>query len=259
MSRARRASHTWLVADDIDQAKEDLVREWSAEARARWVIDTTSPDQSLRRQWIECEHVLDRAKLQAERRALLSVIPPDPRQELAATYRELDVHTQTERDLETGDGIWHRSDVGRAAGWLCDLRADRERCEALLGDSDIGWRERRRLRGEIDRSAHAEQLADTEFERLARPPRARLATQRRGLEDRIGALNRAAADRNDWLEQHPEAKRRLGKLDADLQVRDSPPLERTTYRNLAAELIRTLAVEPPAPSPELDLGLDLGP
>src|SRR5439155_27001217 len=30
MSRARAGSHAWVVADDVDQAAEDLVREWAA-------------------------------------------------------------------------------------------------------------------------------------------------------------------------------------------------------------------------------------
>src|SRR4051812_49921187 len=43
LSRARSGSHAWIVADDLDQAKADLVREWSNDTRTRWVIDTTVP------------------------------------------------------------------------------------------------------------------------------------------------------------------------------------------------------------------------
>lgn len=42
LSRARRSSHSWIAADDLDQAKENLVRDWSTEVRAEWVIDTAS-------------------------------------------------------------------------------------------------------------------------------------------------------------------------------------------------------------------------
>lgn len=34
MSRAREATHVWTVADDLGQAREDLVRDWSTEPSA---------------------------------------------------------------------------------------------------------------------------------------------------------------------------------------------------------------------------------
>lgn len=39
MSRAKESSHAYLVADSLDQATEDLQREWSAERRMGWAID----------------------------------------------------------------------------------------------------------------------------------------------------------------------------------------------------------------------------
>jgi hypothetical protein len=40
MSRARDATHVHVVADDVDQAVEDLGVEWRRETRQRWVLDT---------------------------------------------------------------------------------------------------------------------------------------------------------------------------------------------------------------------------
>ncbi len=40
MSRARGTSHIYVVADQVDQAAEDLTAEWRREARQRWVLDT---------------------------------------------------------------------------------------------------------------------------------------------------------------------------------------------------------------------------
>jgi hypothetical protein len=39
MSRAKESSHAYLVADNLDQAAEDLARDWSAERRIGWVTD----------------------------------------------------------------------------------------------------------------------------------------------------------------------------------------------------------------------------
>ena len=43
MSRAKESTHVHVVADDLDQAVDDLTREWSTECRQRWVLDTDAP------------------------------------------------------------------------------------------------------------------------------------------------------------------------------------------------------------------------
>jgi conjugative relaxase-like TrwC/TraI family protein len=43
MSRARRATHMHLVADDLDQAAADLAAAWAAEHRQRWTLDANPP------------------------------------------------------------------------------------------------------------------------------------------------------------------------------------------------------------------------
>ncbi|MGI8756298.1 MAG: MobF family relaxase [Acidimicrobiales bacterium] len=51
MSRAKESTHVHVVADDLDQAIDDLTREWSTERRQRWVLDTDAPatEQQLQR------------------------------------------------------------------------------------------------------------------------------------------------------------------------------------------------------------------
>jgi hypothetical protein len=43
VSRARGRSTIYVVADNVEQAGEDLVRKWSAERRPAWVIDSGTP------------------------------------------------------------------------------------------------------------------------------------------------------------------------------------------------------------------------
>jgi conjugative relaxase-like TrwC/TraI family protein len=43
MSRGREESHVYVVADDLNQAKEDLHRNWENERRWSWAIDTGTP------------------------------------------------------------------------------------------------------------------------------------------------------------------------------------------------------------------------
>ena len=44
MSRARQASTAYVVADDLDQTREDLTRDWATRRTPTWAIDTGLPD-----------------------------------------------------------------------------------------------------------------------------------------------------------------------------------------------------------------------
>lgn len=46
MSRARHASTAYVVADDLDQAQEDLARDWATRRTPTWAIDTALPTGS---------------------------------------------------------------------------------------------------------------------------------------------------------------------------------------------------------------------
>ena len=79
MSRARGTSHVYVVADDADQAVEDLGAEWHREARQRWVLDTDEiagedgphqPDLARR-----TDATVRIARLRAERDAVQAVAP----------------------------------------------------------------------------------------------------------------------------------------------------------------------------------------
>lgn len=257
LSRARTASHAWVVADDVAQARDDLLREWSAEARARWAIDTSGPDPRPRRPWIWPGRVLDRAALEAERRALLSVIPPDPWPALRAAHHRLAALHQAEHDLPTAGGVWQHTDVGRAAQWLGDLRDDRNCCEQALRHDNLGWRERRRQRIQIERDAQFEESAAAEFERLAAPIRRWLEETRRAVEATTLSLRQRAAERNQWFAQHPEAEYRLEMLTAQLNAADQLPAE-TWPEHALTQPIEQAPVRLRAQAAEVDLGLDLG-
>src|SRR5215217_2886650 len=49
MSRARQHATVHVVADDVDQAVEDLQRDWAHEHRPRWAIDTGTPEANALR------------------------------------------------------------------------------------------------------------------------------------------------------------------------------------------------------------------
>jgi len=95
MSRARGTSHVYVVADDLDQAAEDLTVEWSADRRQRWVLDLDEPatDDRVRRPSLarKTESTLRLARLRAERDAVQAVAP-----EAHARLRSLDLQFRLE-------------------------------------------------------------------------------------------------------------------------------------------------------------------
>jgi conjugative relaxase-like TrwC/TraI family protein len=137
MSRAREASFVYLVSDDLGQAKEDLVREWSSSKRPRWVSDLGSPGlvvaPAVERQELspERQYAIALAHLVAKREALLAVIPPNHSKRLGLLSEKIAEHEQDLVDLELGRGRFEKTEVGEAAKEV--LRARESLGEAITG------------------------------------------------------------------------------------------------------------------------------
>jgi hypothetical protein len=94
MSRAWEKSSVYTVADSLEQAVEDLVRDWRSERRQRWAIDTGDPGTEAdagdaAKVSAPMSEALRVARLQAERGAVAAAIPADPGPDIAATQRRL--------------------------------------------------------------------------------------------------------------------------------------------------------------------------
>ncbi len=96
MSRARGTSHVYVVADDVDQAADDVVSEWRPSTRQRWVLDTDEaaiedgprrPDLARR-----ADATVRLARLRAERDAVAAVAP-----DAEARLRVVDAQLRLER------------------------------------------------------------------------------------------------------------------------------------------------------------------
>jgi hypothetical protein len=72
-------TNVYVLADDLDQAAEDLTAEWSADRRQRWVIDVdepTSPGDGVRPHLVpRVAAVIRLARLRAERDAVVAGAP----------------------------------------------------------------------------------------------------------------------------------------------------------------------------------------
>jgi len=98
MSRARHSSRVHVVADNIDQAVEDLGRDWSTERHQSWAIDTGQPDLAARGPLAveadpappsDLRATLGRGRLTAERAALVAALRAEPTTEPQAALQHL--------------------------------------------------------------------------------------------------------------------------------------------------------------------------
>jgi hypothetical protein len=256
MSRATDRSTVYVVADSVEQAAEDLRREWKAERRLTWAIDR-SP--GIGRQSTPQQHVdaaLRRGQLLAERHALLATVPADPSAAIRAAERELDGLRRRRADLETGRGSYANHPLNRA---VLDHEQATENVARLRGNLTSGRmprRERREKEAELARwrarhAATANALGD-----LVAPERRRLDSAEAKITGQLSHLNEQQGQRDAWFARNPEAARRLNGIELDIETLDALAERAAAAMNLGRGasrngpgLLRT---------PVAERGLDIG-
>jgi hypothetical protein len=225
MSRAREASFVYCVADDTEQAAEDLRREWSVSKRPRWVSDlgfADAPQANAPYERPELsperEYALRLAHLVAQREAVVAAIPPDHSKLLGPLEESMARHRQELRDLEDGRGRFTETPVAEAA-------AERDRAAWRIKDArhQLVWAETRRDKRHWSKETV---LREEEFEsaterhtELAEPHRKKIEARIDVLRPRLEALEAQVEGRKTWLEEHPEALRRLDHIDHEIRER----------------------------------------
>ena len=261
MSRGREGNTVHVVADDLEQAAEDLCREWAVDRRARWAIDTGTPA----REPLDAEHdsaapaglraALQSAREAAERAAFRQAAPPDPGPERAEVERRLADARRARAELQAGQGRYTDTPEGDRARHLAEARQGAEEASRFAADENCGWRTRRSWAREAKVWDGRLATAEKAFEVVAGPELERLDETITTLEADQRSLTRAAAERNAWLAEHPEADAPQAAFDlGDLldRLRPAAGWEISPEPNTAG-LDRGAAVEPP------DLGIDFGP
>jgi hypothetical protein len=253
MSRARHQATAYVVADDLPQAVDDLRREWSAERRQAWAIDTGTPTRDPLTAEADpavpatLRTALRVARVRAERDAVAAAIPPDPlRERIAVGYRLRDARERRD-DLVYGVGEWRGTEVGDAARDLVEARGRRHQAEGFARDPLMGWRMRRTWQRDAREWARAEADAQTVWDRIGAPRLAQLDHEVARLAQREERLCDAGHHRDNWIDQHPEALRRLHALDRELDQLAPRP---------APEAARS--IDMPGMTRELGTGIDLG-
>ena len=224
MSRARERSTVWVIADDVEQAVEDLQRDWRQQRRQRWAIDSGTP--STDPMAVEADsgaapsirNALLQARLRAERDAVAAAIPRNVTTELRDTQAAQVAERQALADLSTGAGRWEGTMVGGVARAIAETEATRRRAIWRTNSPSLPRGEIREAKRTIKAAdAQLEQLRER-FEVLAAPHRDEVAALFRELDMQKSELAEQAATRTDWLAAHPETVRRLEHLDASLDL-----------------------------------------
>ncbi len=262
MSRAKEASTVWVVADDLDQAREDLVRDWSRELRPRWAIDTSQAvDESLaleheRRQSLCIHDGLRRARLEAEARAVVSAAPPDLRPQLAVVESQLRDLDQAERDLQYGRGVWEDTAVDEAYRHMISARHRRWEADKWARSPDESFFSRHKWKKAAQHLVEVGQVVEARYEELAGRERKDLNARRQDLEGTKSELTAGIERREEWLAEHPEVGVRLEAIGSELT-------ELGLRRHLGPTLDQALGLDdqlrvPVQEPPRLDEGLGLG-
>ena len=223
MSRARGPSIVHAVADELDQAIEDITHDWSFDRNQQWItriatavgldpaIHTLADDPEIRR-----------ARLIAELEALDRHAPPTVTAELTAARANLERLRRSCDDLTRGTGRWHRTPAGRAARQLDQTRRQRQHAQHWIDLPDIGWRERRRWRRIALSAARAEAEATKDWAIHAQPALEHLDRKITRAQHRLAELETDAQFRHRWLAQHPELARRIQHTQRELRRLDDP-------------------------------------
>jgi hypothetical protein len=244
MSRATDNSTVYVMADDVEMARDDLCRDWGHERRWRWAIDTGIPGDVPGPAKGPRDLALLRAALRHERDALQSLVPPDHRRQLRELEDEIE---RLERGLGDGSNLGLSVPAVReAAASLQEARRERHDAERLAQDRGVPRRQRREAAERVEGLRATEHEAARHLEEIREPIVARLSRTLTTLEERHGDVSARQHVHHAWLDAHPEADRRIMHLEAEISG-----LDRALETELG--LGRTLGIE----GPDLAIGIDL--
>ncbi len=224
MSRARQRSYVYVVADTVDQAADDLRRDWSTERRQRWAIDTGTPTPDKTQERRPKARAADRRRvLEAERAELAAVIPINPTRELGRDIQRLQQLRQDLADLPTGRGRWANEPEGKAAQALQEASALRSQAESFARLTKL--RMRHQWSKDAKKWSARERRAQAEWDRVGVPVEQRLTAEIATVDANIGRLVGQRDKHEQWLRQHPDAVKRIEQIDRALgrDIPDSSP------------------------------------
>jgi conjugative relaxase-like TrwC/TraI family protein len=227
MSRAREESHVYVVADDLDQARDDLHRSWGTERRWTWAIDTGTPqrggqlaDVASRRNSgadLRDPASLRLEALRGEQAALKAAIPSG----LVADLRQARMER---RSVELGLEVLRRErgsrsegELGEATWRLINARQAQFASERTAVNKHLSRSTRRSAHRDATEWEPAIRVAESKVEGLYRNEEHRLTTALEKADDRIDFVEDQMSDRQRWFDEHPEVLGRLRDIHTEIE------------------------------------------
>jgi hypothetical protein len=171
-----------MVADDVEQAAEDLRRDWSTERTPTWAIDTGLADHDrLTRDTLaglaeeEKVHLaaIAHAQIKMTAKAITGIGPPESAPTLADVQATLRQAQRARAELDTGQGCYQHTDAGRAVADLAHARATLAAARRRV-EFGTGWRNRRAAAKEVANWEEREEDAQQHWRMHIAPEAARL-------------------------------------------------------------------------------------
>jgi conjugative relaxase-like TrwC/TraI family protein len=229
MSRARHRSAVHVVADDVDQAVEQLTDDWSRLQADTWLTPTTQVGDDPRHEPASVEVRAERARIQLELEQLHALTPPDVTSDLDATLAQLDTLKAQREHLLAGTGPYHHTPAGRVIRDLRDLDHDLAHANHRLAQARP-W-ERRRWHRLIDTYQNYQAHRIQDWGLHGQPEAQRLDAAVDTTQRRMAELHSDDQFTRQWHSEHPEHTERVRQLQRTLELLD-------TDQTLAAENIQ---------------------
>jgi hypothetical protein len=286
LSRARDHTTIHAVADDFDQALDDIRTDWTHTQHDTWISPTTSVGGDARVQPAPVDHDIMRRRYAAELEQLRALEPPDVTTELTATVTQLDALRRQREDLVAGTGPYRTSPIGRIVRQLHDL--DNDLAHARREHASARPWQRPKLQRHIAALENYQAATIDEWDQHGRPEAARIGAAIGRAENRVDQLHTENRFNQRWHRDHPEHAARVRQLEhalANLEAADTPSvpagLDQSTDRDLidildaarsdlaaanaaldaheaGNRMIARLDAMQHAPEPERDVGRDFG-
>jgi hypothetical protein len=286
LSRARDRTTVHAVADDIDQALDDIRTDWTRSQHDTWISPTTAVGDDPSVQPAPVDRDAMRRRYAAELQGLRALEPPDVTADLAATVAQLRALEAQREHLAAGTGPYRDRSVGRIVRQLQDLDSDLTHARAEHANARP-W-QRPRWQRHITNLENYEAATLDEWDQHGRPEAACLRAAIGRAEERVDQLQTEHRFNQRWHREHPEHAARVRQLEAALanvEAADAPPVpvvrDQSTDRDLidildaarsdldaanaaldaheeSSRMIARLDAMQQAPEPERDVGRDFG-
>jgi hypothetical protein len=243
LSRARDRTTIHTVADDLDQALDDLRYQWTQPKSQDWV--TLTRERDIGQQPVATAAIAtppDRDRIVAELARLNSQAPPDRRHEIATQQQTLTQLRRDRADLTAARGRWSNTPEAHAIRAIDESHRRLQQAEHAATTASRFAASR--ARAALQEAQLAAEAADQTWSRVVRPTLHALDEDITAARQQLASSEQEQKVRDTWLTDHPDQADRIRALERALLRYDDPTqaamLDRLDHTRDAAAHPRSL-------------------